>query len=118
MVDDIDRLEAEEMRQLFTVIKALADFPNVIYLLAFDQAVVVQAIEKYSGMPGQAYLEKIIQVPFVVPHVDRTVLLNGLANRLEEILEGTPEYLFPEYPYRYDRAICQDTCVPVTSLEL
>lgn len=93
MVDDIDRLEAEEMRQLFTVIKALADFPNVIYLLAFDQAVVVQAIEKYSGMPGQAYLEKIIQVPFVVPHVDRTVLLNGLANRLEEILEGTPEYL-------------------------
>ena len=93
MIDDIDRLEAEEMRQLFTVIKALADFPNVIYLLAFDQAVVVQAIEKYSGMPGQAYLEKIIQVPFVVPQVDRTVLLNGLANRLEEILEGTPEYL-------------------------
>ena len=93
MVDDIDRLEAEEMRQLFTVIKALADFPNVIYLLAFDQTVVVQAIEKYSGMPGQAYLEKIIQASFVVPQVDRTVLLNGLAKRIDEIVEGTPEYL-------------------------
>lgn len=93
MVDDIDRLEAEEMRQLFTVIKALADFPNVIYLLAFDQAVVVQAIEKYSGMPGQAYLEKIIQASFVVPLVDKRDLLNGLMRRLDEILEGTPEYL-------------------------
>ena len=96
MVDDIDRLEAEEMRQLFTVIKALADFPYVIYLLAFDQAVVVQAIEKYSGMPGQEYLEKIIQASFVVPQVDRTVLLNGLVKRLNEIVEGTPEYLYKQ----------------------
>lgn len=93
MIDDIDRLEAEEIRQLFTVIKALADFPNVIYLLAFDQAVVVQAIEKYSGMPGQAYLEKIIQASFVVPLVDKRELFNGLMERLNEILEGTPEYL-------------------------
>ncbi|WP_165072757.1 P-loop NTPase fold protein [Desulfovibrio sp. ZJ200] len=94
MIDDIDRLEAEEIRQLFTVIKALADFPNVIYLLAFDQAVVVRAIEKCSDMPGQAYLEKIIQASFVVPLVDRTILLNGLEKRLNEILKGTPEYLF------------------------
>lgn len=93
MIDDIDRVEAEEMRQLFTVIKALADFPNVIYLLAFDQAVVVQAIEKYSGMPGQAYLEKIIQASFVVPLVDKRELFNGLMKRLDEVLEGTPEYL-------------------------
>ncbi len=94
MIDDIDRLEAEEIRQLFTVIKALADFPNVIYLLAFDQAVVVRAIEKCSDMPGQAYLEKIIQASFVVPLVDRTILRNGLGKRLDEILKGTPAYLF------------------------
>lgn len=93
MVDDIDRLEAEEMRQLFTVIKALADFPNIIYLLAFDQAVVVRAIEKYSGMPGQEYLEKIIQASFVVPLVNKKELLNGLMKRLHDILKGTPEYL-------------------------
>lgn len=96
MVDDIDRLEAEEIRQLFTVIKALADFPNVIYLLAFDQNVVVKAIEKYSGMPGQDYLEKIVQVPFVVPQIDRTTLLNALCTRLSEILRETPNELFEQ----------------------
>lgn len=100
MIDDIDRLEAEEMRQLFTVIKALADFPNVIYLLAFDMDVVVRAIEKSSGMPGREYLEKIIQVPFVVPQVDRTVLLDGLKTRLDEILEGTPEELYEQTRWR------------------
>ena len=93
MIDDIDRLDAEEMRQLFTVIKALADFSYVIYLLAFDQDVVVRAIEKSSGMPGREYLEKIIQAPFVVPEVNRAALVAGLRKRLDEILEGTPEEL-------------------------
>ena len=46
MVDDIDRLESEEIRQLFTVIKAIADFPNIIYIMAFDQAVVAHVIEQ------------------------------------------------------------------------
>lgn len=96
MIDDIDRLDAEEMRQLFTVIKALADFPNVIYLLAFDLNVVVQAIEKSCGMSGRDYLEKIIQVPFIVPAIDRTALLSGLGKRLDKILEGTPEYLYEQ----------------------
>ena len=94
MVDDIDRLEAEEIRQLFTVIKALADFPNVIYLLSFDYTVVVKAIEKYSGMPGQEYLEKIVQVPFTVPHIDRTMIRSSLCTHLNEILKETPDDLF------------------------
>jgi predicted KAP-like P-loop ATPase len=32
-VDDIDRLTAEEIRQIFRLMKAVADFPKVTYLL-------------------------------------------------------------------------------------
>ncbi len=64
LIDDIDRLTPDETRQLFTVIKALADFPNVVYLLAFDREVAVQAIGQQGGIPCERYLEKIIQVPF------------------------------------------------------
>lgn len=96
MVDDIDRLDAEEIRQLLTVFKSLADFPNVIYMLAFDQDIVVQAIERCSNMPGLAYLEKIIQASFIVPQVDRTSLVIELGKRLDEILKDTPEYLFEQ----------------------
>ncbi|WP_392476670.1 P-loop NTPase fold protein [Nostoc sp. C110] len=38
VIDDIDRLTAEEIRQLFRVIKAVANFSNVIYLLLFDNS--------------------------------------------------------------------------------
>ena len=94
VIDDIDRLNPEEVRQLFTVIKALADFPNVIYLLAFDREVAVEAIRQQTGLPGERYLEKIIQVPFEIPQVDRESLRAAFLKRLDEVLTGTPEGMF------------------------
>jgi len=94
IIDDIDRLTPEEVRQLFTVIKALADFPNLIYLLAFDRVVAVDAINQQTGLPGEQFLEKIIQVPFEMPPIDRTSLRAALFKRLNEVLSNTPEGLF------------------------
>lgn len=86
IIDDIDRLDHDEVRQLFTVIKALADFPFVTYLLAFDREAAVQAIERDSGLPGARYLEKIIQVPFEIPLIDRRDLERALSARLDTVL--------------------------------
>jgi predicted KAP-like P-loop ATPase len=52
IVDDIDRLTADEISQLFRVIKAVADFPNVIYLLTFDRSVVADTLGKSLGVNG------------------------------------------------------------------
>lgn len=96
IIDDIDRLTPEETRQLFTVIKALADFPNVVYLLAFDRDVAARAIEQQSGLPGERYLEKIIQVPFELPPVDRVALRAALFKRLDDILGDVPQGTFDQ----------------------
>lgn len=96
VIDDIDRLTPDETRQLFTVIKALADFPNVVYLLAFDRDVAAQAIEQQSGLPGERYLEKIIQVPFELPPIDRVALRAALFKRLDQVLGDTPDGLFDQ----------------------
>ncbi len=92
IVDDIDRLTPDETRQLFTVIKGLADFPNMIYLLAFDREVAAHAITQ-TGMPGDRYLEKIIQVPFELPPVDLIALRGALFHKLNEITTDTPDGL-------------------------
>jgi predicted KAP-like P-loop ATPase len=94
IIDDIDRLAPDEIRQLFTVIKALADFPYVTYLLAFDRDVATQAISEQTGLPGDRYLEKIIQVPFELPRSERTSLQQALFTRLDEIMAPTPEGRF------------------------
>ncbi len=94
LVDDIDRLTPEDLRQLFKVIKALADFPNVVYLLAFDKEVAVKALSDDRGISGEDYLEKIVQVPFELPAVDKTSLRSALFQKLDQVLVGTPDGLF------------------------
>ena len=94
VIDDIDRLVPDEVRQLFTVIKALADFPYVTYLLAFDREVASDAISAQTGLPGERYLEKIIQVPFELPLVDRVSLRKALFARLDAVMLGTSEERF------------------------
>ena len=64
IIDDIDRLSAAEVRQVFQLVKAVANFPKTIYLLAFDNVRVAEALNEERGGSGQDYLDKIIQVPF------------------------------------------------------
>ena len=47
--------------------KAVAGFPRTVYLLAFDQDVVVNALGKELYGDGREYLEKFIQVQFDLP---------------------------------------------------
>jgi predicted KAP-like P-loop ATPase len=95
-VDDIDRLNPDEIRQLFGVIKSVADFPNVVYLLTFDKKVVIEALRESQGISGENYLEKIVQFPFELPLPDRSSLSRLLFARLESIMAGTPQGLFDQ----------------------
>lgn len=94
VLDDLDRLTAEEIRQMFRLIKAVANFPNVMYLLAFDKAVAVEALGQVQGSSGEAYLEKIIQVSFELPLPDPTALRRMFTEKLDSLMVGTPEELF------------------------
>lgn len=96
IIDDIDRLPAEEIRSVFRVIKAVADFPRTIYLLAFDKAVISKALGDLHGIDGGDYLEKIVQVPFDLPSPDKIALLKLFSEQLDIILSDTSEELFDQ----------------------
>jgi predicted KAP-like P-loop ATPase len=93
IVDDIDRLTSEEIRQLFKVIKAIADFPYVTYVLAFDKEIVEKAVGKLQDTSGEGYLGKIIQAPFELPAPDRSAIQALLFERLDLILRESDEPL-------------------------
>lgn len=91
VMDDIDRLTNIEIRQLFQLIKINADFPNTIYLLAFDRNIVENALSREQNNTGRAYLEKIVQVGFDVPIVHATLIQQYLFKHLDEALTNLPE---------------------------
>jgi hypothetical protein len=67
-VDDVDRLDPREAIEVLRLIRSVADFRNVVYVLCFDEEVVGKSIEAALSLKdGSAYLEKILQVIVAVP---------------------------------------------------
>lgn len=86
IIDDVDRLYPEEIRQLFGLIKSVANFPNIIYLLAFDKYVVSQAISPRDDKDyGDDFLEKIVQTPFNIPIISKSDLDNLFYSQIQNI---------------------------------
>jgi len=87
VMDDIDRLTADEIRILFQIVKANADFPNLIYLLLFQRDIIEQSLNKAQGIiSGKDFLEKIVQVGFDIPLIERSKLERVLFAKLDELL--------------------------------
>lgn len=88
VMDDIDRLSNEQIRQVFQLITSVAKFPNTTYLLAFDQEIVVKALKQVQEGYGEDYLEKIIQMPIQLPDIQHDDLRQTLFGRLDNILQN------------------------------
>jgi predicted KAP-like P-loop ATPase len=90
IMDDIDRLPAPEIRQIFSLIKSVADFPLVTYLVAFDKEIVGTALQEVQGFSGESYLEKIIQVPLELPTIQSDSLRDLFLEKLLSVFGQTP----------------------------
>lgn len=86
VIDDIDRLTNSQIRDVFQLVKQVADFPNVIYVLAMDREVVRSALTEVHNIDGNEYLEKIIQIPFELPELRKSRLHDIFFIKLEQIV--------------------------------
>jgi predicted KAP-like P-loop ATPase len=84
VIDDIDRLSSERIKSVFQLVKANADFPNLVYLLLFQRSLVEKSVDPIVS--GHEFLEKIIQVGFDIPTADRNRLDAVLFAGLDDIL--------------------------------
>lgn len=87
VIDDIDRLDTHEIRDIFKLVRLTASFPNLVYILAFDRERVEAALDE-TNIPGRAYLEKIVQLSFDIPDVPSSMLMSDMLERLTLIVDG------------------------------
>ena len=87
VIDDIDRLHTDEIRDIFKLVRLTASFPNIVYLLAFDRGRVERALAE-EGLEGRDYLEKILQTAYDIPLIPARLLTRELGAHLESALDG------------------------------
>jgi hypothetical protein len=86
IIDDIDRLMPTEMRAIFSLVKSLGDLPCILYVLAFDRAVVTSAFLNGTEKIDPEFLEKVIQVSLKLPVPWREELRDLLITKLNTLI--------------------------------
>ena len=105
IIDDMDRLKNEEIKQVVTLVKSFADFKNFIYVLSFDKDVVAKSLDNLQSDKGDKFLDKIVQIPINVPEANQSRMemiifkelskiynhrLNNFINKDNDLMEILP----------------------------
>lgn len=88
-IDNIARLEDQEIKQIFQIVKSMGDYANTIYVLSIEKQIMNKALHRMHYPPR--YLDKIVQLPFEIPPISKQDLENILLNRLNTIVESLPQ---------------------------
>lgn len=92
VVDDVDRLRPEEVLDIVRLVRLVGDFPDTLYLLAFDRRRVEECLGEGNAGRGRAYLEKIVQVTHDVPHARQpdvtAMFIAGVAPMIDDLPTG------------------------------
>jgi predicted KAP-like P-loop ATPase len=86
VIDDIDRLDKYETRLIMKLVKMTGNFPNTVFLLAYDRLHVTRRLQE-DGWPGDEFLKKIVQVSFTLPKPDEEEMKQLLFHDLDETIE-------------------------------
>jgi hypothetical protein len=92
IIDDIDRLHADELLGVMKAVRLLGRFNGVHYLLSYDDATVLDVLQSTAlahNNRGRArqYLEKIIQYPFDLTPIQSPQLQSELKIQLAKVAD-------------------------------
>ncbi len=82
IIDDLDRLERDELFEVLRLIRNTADLKNVIYVVAYDKEYVTDVLNGKNIKDASAYLEKIFPVEIHQPKVEDYMLYQVLYEEL------------------------------------
>ncbi len=108
VIDDIDRLCDEEIREMFQLVKSIADFKNTIYILSYDSEIVTKALDKTQQDKGEEYLEKIVQVPLVLPYVSKNELDKIFLDKLSNLINISDRDDFLYFQELYNNGLAEN----------
>lgn len=110
IIDDLDRLQTDEVLQIFNLVKCNADLKNTIFILSFDPIVIEKLLQKELNSDKE-YLEKIVQIPINLPSISSDSIGNFLKEKIEKLLErikisdDDKKDFYDEFSFTYMRYI-------------
>lgn len=88
LLDEIDRMQAEELRVLLKIIRGVTSFPNLCYVCAFSRTAIERIYPKETTEGLEGYYEKFFPVSFILPKPEPDLLFRVLQAKLERVFNS------------------------------
>tara|TARA_B100000508_G_scaffold55003_1_gene42593 strand:- start:12663 stop:16178 length:3516 start_codon:yes stop_codon:yes gene_type:complete len=85
-VDDLDRLNAQEILQVLKLIRNTSNFPNMVFLVALDKEYVINALKEEKDYMKESYVDKFFQYEVHVTIEIREKLIQKTKDLLKQSL--------------------------------
>lgn len=82
-IDDIDRLNAAEIKEVLRLIRNTANFPYIQFIVAYDKNYVCETLKNCKINTPDRYLEKFFNVEMSLPKSEERVICNELLTRIQ-----------------------------------
>ncbi|MDE5790970.1 MAG: hypothetical protein K2H96_07060 [Muribaculaceae bacterium] len=110
IIDDFDRLSATEIQEVLRLIRGSANFPNFIFLTAFDKDYVQKVLSESSEAITPHYIEKFFEHEYNLPIYSQTILKNEIIKIAEQFMEENDLQAFKQY-ISQDNSLFNRGCV-------
>lgn len=87
LIDDVDRLQAEELLALIKLVRNTADFPYIAYVIAADKAAMKETLKSVGMADSEEYLKKFFNFELLFPADDGNII-DSLVSNISVILGG------------------------------
>lgn len=84
-IDDLDRLPPNEAFQMIRTVKAITDFPQTSFVLAFERRYIESSLKLHGIEDAGSYLDKIIQVRLHLPLINEKDLHELAVSELQNL---------------------------------
>lgn len=87
IIDDIDRLEKDELFEILRLVRNTGNFINLLYIVAYDEKYVVEQLNCKGIYNGRLFLEKIFPAQVSLPKVDLTEVYDTFKNEIRSMVK-------------------------------
>tara|TARA_R110002020_G_scaffold94234_3_gene226945 strand:+ start:1914 stop:3857 length:1944 start_codon:yes stop_codon:yes gene_type:complete len=87
IVDDLDRLDSDEVFEVLRIVRNTANFPNFIFVMAYDKDYLIHSLKNRDIYNAEKYLDKIVQVEIALPWISKFKLIGELMSLIKSKIE-------------------------------
>ncbi len=107
LLDEMDRLQVEELRVLLKVIRGVSSFSNLSYVCAFSRKAIERLPPAESVEALEDYYEKFFPVSLLVPKPETDFLFRVLKARLDRVFDLLDWFETPDDRSKFDKRLTE-----------